>query len=242
MNEFIAGKTTIYFYQKQQNVDVLFSRYGCRFYLIFNELSEKTISAKEYLFGREFNAIFINEEGQQYRSYGCLCRKSTLTLEHITLEGEYKTLTKGTYIPNCGILDFHFNGIEDCFINCKEITGCLPQEYSKWTMIEANGKRKIAVRLKDVNDFETIQSILIRAREYFEFILDHELTIDEINYKDINDKGIEIIRDDKISSEKSAGFYDRTNLTMDILFNDLNKWLIHYEKYKEPIYMEKSYL
>lgn len=52
----------------------------------------------------------------------------------------------------------------------------------------------------------------------------------------------EILRSDKISSEKSYVFHDKTMLSTEVIFGDLCKWLLNYEKYKEPIYMEKVYI
>lgn len=181
--------------------------------------------------------MFENEEAQQFIAYDCLCLKSTLTLNYIVMEGEYKTLLNGAHIPDCGILCFHFDGLDSCFTNCKITVNNMLEECNKWTMFEENGKRKIVVKLKDVNSFEAMRDILVKVREYFEFVVDHELIIDEIKYKGINGEGIEIIRDDKITSEKSFVFHDRTVLETDIIFDDLNKWLMYYEKYKEPIYI-----
>lgn len=61
---------------QQQNVDVFFERFGRRFFMIFPELSEKTISLKDYLFGKNIKIVFKNEEPQQFIAFDCLRLKS----------------------------------------------------------------------------------------------------------------------------------------------------------------------
>ena len=239
-NAYIAGKMTINISGAKQNIDVIFERFGRRFFIILNGLSEITVGAKDFLFGNNINMPFMDEMGQEYIAFDCFCIKSKLTVNYIVLEGEYKTLLKGIKIPNCGILKIHFDGLDNYMIDCQCVEDNIIEKYNKWDLVEENGKRKIAVRLKDINDFSVLHNLIVRTREYFEFIANHELIIDEIQYKKINGEGIEIIRSDKITSEKSFVFNDKTILTKDVIFDDLDKWLIYYEEYKEPIYIWKK--
>ena len=65
------------------------------------------------------------------------------------------------------------------------------------------------------------------GREYFEFVANHKLIFDEINFFGFDGKGIEILRSDKISSEKSYVFHDKTMLSTEVIFGDLCKWLLN---------------
>lgn len=236
----VVGKTTINISDNQKDVDVLFERDGRRFMMLFSGLSEATINAKEYLFGKNINMHFINDDGQPYIAYDCLFLKSKMTMNYILMEGEYKSLLRGSYIPNCGILKLHFDGIEVFMGNCDVTSEKYLDEYNKWCLFEENEKRMIAVRLKDIGSYQILHNLLVRVREYFEFIANHQLIFDEINFCGFDGKGIEILRSDKISTEKSYVFHDKTTLSTDVIFGDLCKWLLNYEKYKEPIYIWKK--
>ena len=116
---------------------------------------------------------------------------------------------------------------------------CL-DEYNKWCLFQENEKKIIAVRVKDISNFQILHNLLVRIREYFEFVANHKLIFDEINFFGFDGKEIEILRSDKISSEKSYVFHDKTMLSTEVIFGDLCKWLLNYEKYKEPIYIWKK--
>ena len=51
----VIGKTTVNISANQKDVDVLFERDGRRFMMLLSGLSEASINAKEYLFGKTVN-------------------------------------------------------------------------------------------------------------------------------------------------------------------------------------------
>lgn len=236
----IQGKTTVNILGSHQNIDVLFERNGCRFMMLFSGLSELSLNAKDYLFGKNINIQFVDKNGQQYIAYECICLKSKMTMDYILLEGEYKTLLKGSCIPICGILEIRFDGIDFFMSNCELMTDNNLNKCNEWNLIEVDEKRKIIVKLNDINNFNVLHNLLVKVREYFDFIANHELIFDEIKYYDAHGEGIEILRSDKITSEKSFIFHEKTMLSTDVIFYDLNQWLSNYEKYKEPIYIWKK--
>ena len=130
----VIGKTTVNISANQKDVDVLFERDGRRFMMLLSGLSEASINVKEYLFGKTVNIQFIDEDGQCHIAYDCLFLKSKMTMNYIVMEGEYKSLIRGSNIPNCGILKLHFEGIEGYMSNCDVTSEICLDEYNKWCL------------------------------------------------------------------------------------------------------------
>lgn len=236
----IIGRTTINLAGGKLNIDVLFETHGRRFMIMVPVVSGLAFEAKEFLFGRIINMVFVNETGQNYSAYGCACVKSTMTINYITIEGEYVTLLRGHTIPTEGLLEIHFEGLEHFSEDFTLLVDENMDEYNRWELVENDGNRVIAVRLTDIYDFEILHNLLVHVREYFEFIVNHELIFDVIHFKNAQGEGIEIIQSDMISSEKSFIFRDKTLLTKEVIFHDLYQWLMRYDEYKEPIYIWKK--
>ena len=85
--------------------------------------------------------------------------------------------------------------------------------------------------------FSALINFIIIVREYIEFVANHELILDYITYKDDSGQGIELLRADRITSEKSFVFWEKINCDEDSFFDDLCKWINDYDKHKDVIYL-----
>jgi len=239
----IRGKTTVRMNDWVYNIDVVFSKSSQRFDFIIPIASDKSLLVAEILFSNKFKYITtVNEFGQEFTASDCICIKRTTRLNCITITGQYNTLFKGRNIPKSGELSFHFDGMEHFFHRSDgEIPNKgLAKEINRWELIDCDEIMSATVQVADIESIDSVVSLLVRVREYFEYLIGKEIMVDKATITGEDGTAIEIINDKFLMSKCDCIFNDMSTQKSDIIINGLNQWLSRYETYEEVIRIWKK--
>lgn len=232
----VNGKTTIPI-DEGYNIDVNFYAPSQKVEIVIPMTSEKSLEAADFLFARGFNEIVIvNELGQVFTAYGCIFVKRITKADTIAIFGQYKTLIRGRNIPNVGEISFHFEGLDDFFrghsdFPCFESS---PKE-NRWSLLNNDGTVEAVAKVSRIDGIDSLIALLVKVREYFEFLIDNEISVDRIIYSDSAGTSIEIINDKFLMSKNDCLMNQSIQEKPETIIKDMNQWLLHYEAYKEVI-------
>lgn len=231
----ISGRTTVRIAEWDYNVDVIFQMPVQRLEIIIPLTSEKSLEVADFLFAKRFGTIaIVNEKGQKFTAFDCICVRKVINIDKITISGQYKTLIKGLNIPQSGVLSFHFEGLEHYFSKESEFKNFEhPLKENEWSLINNEGTIEVATKISGIEYIESLITPLLRVREYFEFLIDNEIYIDQVIYSDEGGTSIEILNDKLLMSENDCLFDKTTSHKTDVIEKGINQWLSHYESYKE---------
>lgn len=231
----ISGRTTVRIAEWEYNVDVIFQMLVQRLEIIIPLTSGKSLEVADYLFARRFGTIVIvNEKGQKFTAYDCICVRKVMNIDEITISGQYKTLIKGLNIPQSGVLSFHFEGLEHYLSRESEFENFEHSlKENEWSLINNEGTIEVATKISGIEHIESLIAPLLRVREYFEFLIDNEIYIDQVVYSDEGGTSIEILNDKLLMSENDCLFDKTTSQKIDVIEKGINQWLSQYEPYKE---------
>lgn len=231
----ISGKTTVRIAECECNVDVIFQMPVQRLDIIIPFTSGKSLEVADFLYPNRFGTIaIVNEKGEKFTAYDCICLRRVTNIDKIIISGQYKTLIKGINIPQSGVLSFHFEGLEHYLSQESELKNLDHSlKENEWSLINNEGTIRIATKLSGIEYIEALITPLLRVREYFEFLIDSEIYIDQVGYLDESGTSIEILND-KLLMSKNACLFDKTaSQKTDEIEKGINQWLSHYEPYKE---------
>ena len=238
----IKGMTTVRFDDVEYNIDISFSMSSQKFEIVIPFNSQQDCNVADYLLGERFSEIvFINVNGQVFTAYDCVCIRRITNIETITIIGRYKTLIKGWKIPKCGIVMVHFDGIERFF---KKYSQTINPNYvldgENWNIVNAGEKIYAYVSVSNFSNIDFLLSLMIKVREYFEFLVDSEILVDQAVYFDDSGNGIEILNDELLISKNFYVFDKESVKIPEKIMEGLNKWLAQYKTYEEVILIWKK--
>ena len=230
----IYGRTTIQLSEWKCNVDVIFHIPMQRLEIIVPLTSEKSFAAVDYVFFKNIKElVIVNEEGQKFTAYDCVCYRKVINIDKITMSGQYKTLIKGSTIPKAGVLYFHFEGLEHYFEKSEFINSEQLLKENEWSLINNEGSKEIAAKISGTENIESLIIPLLRVREYFEFLIASEIYIDKVVYSNKATETIEILNDKFLISKNECFFDETSTQSPEVIEKGINQWLSHYESYKE---------
>lgn len=221
------------------NVNVNFHALSQKVEIVISLTSENSLKTADFLFARGFNEIVIvNELGQVFTAYDCIFVKRITKADKIIIFGQYKTLIRGRNIPNAGEIFFHFEGLDDFFgkssdFPCFEVSS----KENRWGLLNNNGTAEAVAKISGIDGIDSLIALLVKVREYFEFLIDREISIDRIVYSDSAGTSIEIINDKFLMSKNDCLFNQTIQEKPETVIKDINQWLLHYEAYKEVIHI-----
>lgn len=235
----INGKTTVPIDEQEFDIDVAFQLPSQKMEIVIPFTSAKSLEVADFLFARRFKEIVIvNEMGQVFTAYECICIRRITKIDTITILGQYKTLIKGRNIPNAGELSFHFEGLDGFFGQFSGFQGFeLPEKENSWSLVNNEGTVETVAKVSGIDSIDSLTVLLVKVREYFEFLIDNEISIDRIVYSDSVGTSIEIINDKFLMSKNDCLFNQTIQEKPETVIKDINQWLLHYETYKEVIHV-----
>lgn len=222
--------------EEKYDVEVSFSLTPQRFEITVPILQQGG-AVTDFLFGRRFEEITVVDiRGEEFTAYGCMCLRRETSMEKVTVLGRYKTLIHGRKIPRCGMLSFHFDGMEYFFRKSLEkITGQRAGNENQWDIMRVGNKIVASVLMFEATNMKSLLSEVLKVREYFEFIVDKEILVDQVVYSDRDGTCVEILNDELLFS-KSTVVFDRTSKrSLEKIVEGLNQWLMKYNMYEEVI-------
>lgn len=230
----INGKTTVPIGECAHSVNVIFQTAMQRFEIVVPILSEKSFEVTDFLYGRRIKTIvFVNESGQEFTAYDCICTGKVIRMDEITLSGQYETLLKGRNIPKEGRISFHFEGLDDYFDDESEFQNFGLSEDNEWFLLNEGESIEVAAKLNGIEGIEPLIALLVRVREYFEFLTDREIYIDRVVYSGKPDVSVEILNDRSLMSKNECLFDKKSRHKPQEVAEGIKQWLAHYEPYKE---------
>ena len=230
----IYGRTTIQLNEWKCGVDVIFHMPMQRLEIIIPITSEKSFEVGDYLFAKKFGEIVIvNEKGQKFTAYECVCFRKVTNIDKITMSGQYKTLIKGSTIPQAGVLSFHFEGLEHYFEKSEFTNSEQSLKENEWSLIDNEGSKEIATKISGTENIESLIMPLLRVREYFEFLIAKEIYIDKVVYSNKATETIEILNDKFLISKNECFFDETSTQSPEVIEKGINQWLSNYETYQE---------
>lgn len=233
----ITGKTTVKINESEYNINVLFYNNSQDFEIIIQDNSQLAYCVWDDLFGKRFSEIvFVDDFGTFFTAYDCICIKKFVNNEVIGIMGKYKTLISGWKIPKRGILTFHFDGIERFFNKFLDrIEEGYSQNKNEWKVCKDSNKIVVYTFVDDMITIENLLLQVTKVREYFEFLVNKEIAVDQVVYSDGAGISIEILNDTFLVS-KNICVFDKVSLKRpNEILNGLNAWISSYELYKEVI-------
>lgn len=238
----IKGKKTVRINEWEDNVDVKFFAPLQKVEIVIPLTSTKSLEVGDSLYARRFKEIVIvNEIGQEFTAYDCIFYKRITRIDTITILGQYKTLIKGRNIPTSGKISFHFDGLECLFDKYTDFSNLeVFQMESNWSLSSNNETVEAVAKINEINGIDSLIALLVKVRECFEFLIDREINVDQIVYSDGLGESIEIINDKSLMSKNDCLFNQTSQEKPETVVKNLNQWLLHYETYKEVIYIWKK--
>lgn len=232
----VKGKTTIPFVEGEYNIDVMFQIPSQRLKIIIPVESAASFKVADFLFAKRLNFVIVNEMGQEFTAYDCVCISRITKINEIIVAGQYKTLIKGRNIPSNGVLSFHFEGFEHFLSHFPEFQGFeLPQNENKWSLLNNEGKVEAVAKVNNIDCIDSLITPLVKVREYFEFLINKEIYVDRIIYSDGVGTSIEILNDRLLMSSNDCWVNEVSLEQPETIVVGINQWLLHYELYKEVI-------
>lgn len=233
----INGKTTVKTDKWEYNIDVIFQVPLQRVEIVIPFTSTKSLEVADFLYTKRFNSIVIVDGiGQEFTAYECIFISKTTRIDTITVLGQYKTLIKGKNIPKAGVISFHFEGLEHFFYQFSEFQtlGLSPRENS-WSLLNNDGVVELVTKIRDVDCIDALIAPLVKVREYFEFLIDKEIYVDQAVYLDEDGTSIEILNDRLLMSQNDCLVNEKSIEKPEAILKGINQWLFHYELYKKVI-------
>lgn len=231
----ISGKTTVLIGEKENNIDVIFQVFSQKFEIALSLESIQSYEVADFLFARKFNSIvIIDEMGQWFTAYDCICQSKVTKIDTIIILGQYKTLIKGRKIPKGGVLSFHFEGLENFLSRFLEFQDFeFSRKDNSWSLLNNEKTVEVTAQVSNIDCINSLITPLVKVREYFEFLIDTEIYVDRIVYSDGMGTSIEILNDRLLMSQNDC-FVNKISLEKpETIVEGINKWLLHYESYKE---------
>lgn len=234
---FVNGKTTVRIDEVEYNINVIFQMPSQRLKIIIPVESAKSYKVADFLFAKRFNSIVIvNEMGQEFTAYDCVCIRKITQVDEIAVVGQYKTLIKGRNIPDRGVLSFHFEGLEHFLSRFSDFKGYeLSQKENSWSLLNNEGIVEAAVKVNNIDCIDSLITLLVKVREYFEFMIDKEIYVDRVIYSDGLGASIEVLNDKLLMSQNDCLINEMSHEQPKTIVEGINKWLLNYEVYKEVI-------
>ena len=239
---FVNGKTTVRIDEMEYNINVIFQVPSRRLKIIIPLESAKSYKVADFLFAKRFNSIVIvNEIGKEFTAFDCVCIRKITQIDEIVVVGQYKTLIKGRNIPNRGVLSFHFEGFEHFLNRFSDFKGYeLSQKENNWSLLNNEGTLEAVVKVNNINCIDSLITLLVKVREYFEFMIDREIYVDRVAYSDGLGASIEVLNDKLLMSQNDCLINEVSLEQPKTIVEGINQWLLHYEPYKEVINIWKK--
>lgn len=238
----INGKTTVRINEWEYNIDVNFRVPSQKMEIVIPLTSTKSLEVADFLYARRFKEIIIvNEIGQEFTAYECFFMRRITKIDKIIILGQYKTLIKGRIIPNAGELSFHFEGLDCLLSKFYDLSNLeVLQKENSWGLLNNDGIVEAVAKISGIDCIDSLTALLVKVRECFEFLIDREISVDRIVYSDGVGTSIEIINDELLMSKNDCLFNQTSQENPNTIVKNINQWLLHYETYKEVIYIWKK--
>lgn len=238
----IKGKTTVRINEWEYDVDVKFLVPLHKLEIVIPITSAKALEIGDFLYPRRFKEIvIINEIGEVFTAYECIFYKRITKIDMITIFGQYKTLIKGRNIPTSGNISFHFEGLDCLFGKYTDFSNLeVFQKENNWSLSSNNETVEVVAKINEIYSIDSLIALLAKVRECFEFLIDREIYVDRIVYSDGVEASIEIINDKLLMSKNDCLFNQTNQEKPEMVVKNINQWLLHYETYKEVIYIWKK--
>lgn len=108
---------------------------------------------------------------------------------------------------------------------------------NSWSLLRNEGTVEAVAKVSGIDGIDSLTALLVKVREYFEFLIDNEISVDRIIYSDSEGTSIEIINDKFLMSKNDCLFNQTIQEKPETVIKDMNQWLLHYETNKEVIHI-----